>query len=113
MKKPPKVNLHCAVPGCRTKAPHLDDPTVKGLVHNFSDPAKVALWTMASIAELGNSIATDLAAGRNFALITRSRQPEELYIRALYAIFIATPDELTAWIIRPDVANRAASRNAF
>jgi hypothetical protein len=49
---------------------------------------------MASIAELGNSMATDLAAGRNFALITRSRQPEELYIRALYAIFIAAPEEL-------------------
>jgi hypothetical protein len=93
-KKQPKINPHCPVPGCKTAAPHTDDPTVKGLVHNFSDPAKVALWTGASIAELGNSMATDLVAERNFALITRSRQPEELYIRALYAIFIATPEEL-------------------
>jgi hypothetical protein len=96
MKKeqPKKVNPHCPVPGCKTATPHTDDPTVKGLVHNFSDPAKVALWTTASVAELGNSMATDLAAGRNFALLTRSRQPEELYIRALYAIFIASPKEL-------------------
>ncbi len=93
-KKLTRINPHCPVPGCKTAAPHTDDPTVKGLVHNFSDPAKVALWTMASVAELGNSMATDLAAGRNFALLTRSRQPEELYIRALYAIFIATPEEL-------------------
>jgi hypothetical protein len=89
----PKTH-HCPVPGCKTVAPHTDDPTVKGLCHNFSDPAKLALWTAASIAELGNSMATNLVAERNFALITRSRQPEELYIRALYAIFIATPDEL-------------------
>ncbi len=39
-------------------------------------------------------MAADLAAGRNFALLTRSRQPEELYIRALYALFIASPEEL-------------------
>ena len=39
-------------------------------------------------------MAADLAAGRNFALITRSRQQEELYIRALYALFIATPEGL-------------------
>ncbi len=88
------MNPHCPVPGCKAKAPHLDDPIVAGLVHNFSDPAKVALWTLASIAELGNSMAVDLAAGRNFALITRSRQQEELYIRALYALFIASPEEL-------------------
>ncbi|HEY7354586.1 MAG TPA: hypothetical protein VH596_17590 [Terriglobales bacterium] len=36
----------------------------------------------------------DLAEGRRFALITRTRQQEELYIRALYAMFIATPDEV-------------------
>ena len=48
---------------------------------------------VASIAELGKSMAEDLAAGRHFALITRSRQQEELYIRALYAMFIATPEK--------------------
>ena len=36
----------------------------------------------------------DLAAGRNFALILRLRQIEELYVRALYAMFIADDSEL-------------------
>lgn len=93
-KKPPKQNRHCPVPGCQTSAPHTDDETVKGLVHALSGPAEIAHWTMASILELWRSMDADLAAGRNFALISRSRQVEELYIRALYAIFIATPTEL-------------------
>lgn len=39
-------------------------------------------------------MAADLESDRRFALLTRSRQQEELYIRALYALFIATPDEM-------------------
>ena len=39
-------------------------------------------------------MADDLATGRRFALITRTRQQEELYIRALYAMFIAIPNEV-------------------
>jgi hypothetical protein len=93
MKKP-KVNPFCSVQGCRTKTPHIDDPIVKALVQHMADPARVAHWTLASIAELGKSMAEDLATGRRFALLTRSRQQEELYIRALYAMFIATPDEV-------------------
>lgn len=94
LKKKPKINPNCSVARCRAKAPHLTDPVVAGLVQNFSDLAKVAHWTCACIAELGKSMADDLAAGRRFALITRTRQQEELYIRALYALFIADPDEL-------------------
>src|SRR3984957_1339571 len=94
MTKKPKVSPHCPVPGCRAKAPHLSDPVVAGLAHNFSDLGKVAGWTCASIAELGKSMADDIAAGRHFALITRTRQQEELYIRALYAMFIADPAEI-------------------
>ena len=90
--KPPNPN--CPVAGCRTKAPHADDPIVKGLIHNFSDPTKVAHWTLIAIAELGKSMAADLHAGRTFALLSRHRQQEELYIRALYVLFIATPEEL-------------------
>jgi hypothetical protein len=41
MTKKPKVNPHCPVPGCRAKAPHLSDPVVAGLAHNFSDLGKV------------------------------------------------------------------------
>ena len=93
-KKQQKINPHCSVSGCKTKAPHLSDPVVAALVHNFSDLANVAGWTCASIAELGKSIADDVAAGRHFAMITRTRQLEELYIRALYAMFVADPGEV-------------------
>lgn len=94
MKKKPKINPHCPVPGCKAKAPHLSDPVVAALTQNFSDLAKVAQWTCASIAELGKSMADDVAAGRYFALATRTRQVEELYIRALYAMFIADSGEV-------------------
>jgi hypothetical protein len=94
MKKQPKVNPNCSVPGCKAKAPHTADSVVAGLAHNFSDLAKVAHWTCACIAELGKSMADDVASGRKFALITRTRQQEELYIRALYAMFIADPAEI-------------------
>jgi hypothetical protein len=93
-KKHQKINPHCPVPGCKAKAPHLSDPVVAALVHNFSDLANVAGWTCASIAELGKSVGDDVAAGRHFAMITRTRQLEELYIRALYAMFIADPGEV-------------------
>src|SRR5258708_12886826 len=39
-------------------------------------------------------MADDIGAGRRFALVTRTRQREELYIRALYAMFIADPGEV-------------------
>jgi hypothetical protein len=93
-KKKKKLNPNCSVSGCNAKAPHTNDPIIKALVQNMADPAKVAQWTLGAIAELGKSMAADLAADRRFALLTRSRQQEELYIRALYAMFIATPDEV-------------------
>jgi hypothetical protein len=89
-----RVNPNCSVPGCKAKAPHTSDTVVAGLVQNFSDLGKVAGWTCASIAELGKSMADDIGAGRHFALITRTRQQEELYIRALYAMFIADSGEV-------------------
>jgi len=94
MKKKTKPNPHCPVPGCKAKAPHLSDPVVAALTQNFSDLAKIAEWTCTSIAELGRSMADDIAAGRCFALITRTRQVEELYIRALYAMFLADSGDL-------------------
>jgi hypothetical protein len=92
--KEKKVNPHCPVPRCKAKAPHMDDPTVQGLFAEFSDPERTALWTMTAIGEVLNSMAADLAAGRNFALILRLRQVEELYVRALYAMFVADEGEL-------------------
>lgn len=50
--------------------------------------------TLSDGRTLRTGSAADLAAGRNFALITRSRQQEELYNRALYALFTATPEEV-------------------
>src|SRR3989442_14615591 len=93
-KKHTKINPHCPVPRCKAKAPHLSDPVVAALTHNFSDLAKVAEWTCGSIAELGKSMADDVAAGRYFALTTRTPLVEELYIRALYARFIADSAEV-------------------
>jgi len=93
-KKHAKTNPHCPVPCCKAKAPHLNDPVVAALTQNFSDLAKVAEWTCASIAELGKSMADDVAAGRYFGLTTRTRQVEELYIRALYAMFLADSGEV-------------------
>ena len=89
-----KPNPHCPVPRCKTRGPHMDDPTVQGLFAEFSDPERTALWTMTAIGEVLNSMAVDLAAGRHFALILRLRQVEELYVRALYAMFIADDGEL-------------------
>jgi hypothetical protein len=39
-------------------------------------------------------MADDVAAGRYFALTTHTRQVEELYIRALYAMFVADSAEV-------------------
>jgi hypothetical protein len=89
-----KPNTHCPVYRCKAKAPHVDDPTVQGLFAEFSDPERTALWTMTAIGEVLNSMSADLTAGRNFALILRLRQVEELYVRALYAIFIADDGKL-------------------
>jgi hypothetical protein len=46
------------------------------------------------MAELRNSIDRDLKEGQMLAFLTRLRQPEELYIRTLYALFIPTEKEL-------------------
>ncbi len=88
MKKA-KKNTHCPVPGCRTKQPHLSSPTIAGLHHQFSNPEKLAEWVKHCIAELINSVSNDIDQGRFFAYLTRWRQPEELYHRALYILFVA------------------------
>jgi hypothetical protein len=52
-------------------------------------------------------LSADLAAGPNFALILRLRQVEELYVRALYAMFVADEDEL-AHILSDEFPNSFA-----
>lgn len=93
-KSKKKVNPHCSVPGCKTKQPHAADPIVKAMISEFGPPSQMVAWVRSAIVELGRSISRDLIEGRYFAWFTRLRQPEEMYIRTLYALFIATDNEL-------------------
>lgn len=82
-------NPHCRVPGCRTKQPHLSSQITVGLHAAFSDPERLARWTKHCIAELINSVINDVNTGRFFAYLTRWRQPDEMYYRTLYILFVA------------------------
>jgi hypothetical protein len=93
-KRKQKLNPHCPVPGCKTDKPHAADAIVSALIHEFAPPEKMTSWVLSGIAELRNSIDKDLKAGQMFAFLTRLRQPEELYIRTMYALFIASEKEL-------------------
>jgi hypothetical protein len=84
-----KSNPHCPVPGCRTKQPHLSNPATAGLHHIFSDPERLAQWTKHCVAELINSVTNDVNKGLFFAYLTRWRQPDEMYYRVLYMLFVA------------------------
>ena len=89
MGKEKRRNPHCPVPGCKTKKPHLDSPTTKGVYQAFSNPATLTMLVKASIVEILQSVEDDMGKDRFFAFLTRWRQPEELYYRALYILFIA------------------------
>jgi hypothetical protein len=89
-----KINPHCPMSGCKTAKPHADDPVVRGLIIEFAPPEKMTLWTRTAMSELRHSICRDLTEKKVFAFLTRLRQPEEFYVRALYALFIATDMEL-------------------
>jgi hypothetical protein len=87
-------NPHCPIRGCRTSQPHADDPIAKGLIHEFAPPEKLTFWVLHGMAELRDSICRDVTDQKIFAWHTRLRQPEELYIRTLYALFVADEKEL-------------------
>lgn len=89
-----KINPHCPVKRCRTTKPHADDPIVKGLIAAFGSPEQMTSWVLSAMAELRHSICRDMAENKLFAWYTRLRQPEELYIRTLYALFVADEKEL-------------------
>ena len=59
----------------------------------FGPPDKITAWTLTAMAELRESICRDLVNKKVFAFHTRVRQPEELYIRTLYALFVASREE--------------------
>jgi hypothetical protein len=46
------------------------------------------------MAELKSSLISDVQEGRLFSWYTRMRQPEELYFRTLYVLFLAADDEI-------------------
>jgi hypothetical protein len=57
-------------------------------------PADIIDWTKRCIVELIQSVIDDVNQRRIFAYLTRWRDPEELYIRVLYAQFVAPSDHL-------------------
>ena len=57
-------------------------------------PADIIDWTKRCILELVQSVIDDVNKRRIFAYLTRWRDPEELYIRVLYALFVAPSDHL-------------------
>ncbi len=80
------------VANCKAKTPHENDPTVQALTRQ--SPADVIDWTKRCIVELIQSVIDDVNKGRIFAYLTLWRDPEELYIRVLYALFVAPNDHL-------------------
>ena len=77
------------MPGCRTKQPHLASKTTHELHHTFSEPERLTQWVKHCIVELIQSVIDDVNNRGFFAYLTRWRQPEEMYYRALYMLFIA------------------------
>jgi hypothetical protein len=82
----------CPVSGCKAKTPHVNDSTVQAFMRQ--SPAEVIDWTKRCIVELVQSVIDDVNKGRMFAYLTRWRDPEELYTRVLYAMFVAPADHL-------------------
>jgi hypothetical protein len=93
-RKPRKENSHCHVAGCGTMQPHLSDLSVASMMKAYEDPKQLAGWAEAGMKELALSFLQDMEAGRVFAWVTRLRQIEELYIRAIYTLLIAEKSEV-------------------
>jgi hypothetical protein len=74
--------------------PHLSDPSVASMMKAYEDPKQLAGWAEAGMNELTLSFLQDMEAGRVFAWVTRLRQIEELYIRAIYTLLIADKSEV-------------------
>jgi hypothetical protein len=89
---PSTTNPTCPVPRCGTKTPHTNDSTVQAFMRQ--SPADIIDWTKRCIVELIQSVIDDVNRGRIFAYLTRWRDPEELYTRVLYALFVAPADHL-------------------
>jgi hypothetical protein len=78
------------------------------MMTEFTSPERLTLWSLRAMAELGQSIYRDLKEKQLFAFLTRIRQPEELYIRTLYALFIAE-QEVLPHLVSGDLPNGLSS----
>jgi len=67
---------------------------VAAMMKAYDDPKQLAAWTEAGMKELVLSFLQDMEAGRVFAWLTRLRQIEELYVRAIYTLLIADRSEV-------------------
>lgn len=85
-------NPNCPVSGCRAKVPHTNDPMVKILM--ALPPQELAMLTVEALTELRASVQSDHLAGRTYAWMARLRQPDELYMRCIYALLLAPNEEL-------------------
>jgi hypothetical protein len=94
MSRKKKPNPHCPVPGCETIQPHAADQIVEGLIRAFAPPVRMTKVVWGAMMELRDSICADLREKRWLAFQARLRQPEELYVRTLYALFVASDEEL-------------------
>jgi hypothetical protein len=103
-----KINPHCPVSGCRTTKAHADDQFVKALLLEIAAPERMAIWAAHAMEELRDSICRDIAEGKTLSWHARLRQPEELYIKTLYCLFIATSSELDH-ILSGEVPNGLSS----
>ncbi len=92
-KKAPKVNPHCPVAGCKAKQPHRSEKHVDALMRVTELPHLMCKYVSEGLAALGSSACNDLANRNAFGFLTRQRQVQELYIKTLYLLLIAEPDE--------------------
>jgi hypothetical protein len=106
MNQNQSTTAFCPVPRCGTKTPHTDNLTVQAGMRLSS--AEIIDWTKRCIVELIQSVIDDLNKGRIFAYLTRWRDPEELYTRVLYALFVAPADHLPH-ILSGDMPNGFAA----
>jgi hypothetical protein len=89
-----KPNPHCPVLGCKAKSPHANDPAVSLFIRIFKDPIQLTEFARNGMSELLGAMRQDWEQKRHFAWFCRTRQPEELLYRTLYALFFASEMEL-------------------
>ena len=88
-----KPNPCCPVHGCNAKQPHTKDKQVSALMFLVEHPEQMASVVHDAIGELGNAACNELNSKHYLAFISRLRQVEELYMRTLCLLVLASPEE--------------------